>query len=305
MGRAALRFRVRGEQPPGALGWQLALADRLVFARLRRRFFGRRLRFAVCGGSRLPHGWITFLWASGIPVFEGYGLCEAGPVVTLNTAAATIAGSAGSPLPGVEMKLSAADGDEILVRGPGVAPGAVDADGWLHTGDVGMIDDAAMLHVLGRREDLFHNALGRRIAPVPLGGLLQSNHLIAKAMVAGDSRGALGALLVPDFDFLATTLRRRGIAAGSRRELVSDPRVRELYAHEIASINGGLAAHDQIRVWELLADEWSVESGELSPTGAVRREAVLERYAPVLQRLFGEAVADIPAAAPLVATAAE
>ncbi len=304
VGRASLRYRVRGQRPPGALGWQLALADRLVFARLRRIFFGRRLRFVVCGGSRLPQGWITFLWASGIPVFEGYGLCEAGPVVTLNTAATIVAGSAGTPLPGVEMELAATD-DEILVRGEGVAPlagGTVDAAGWLHTGDVGMLDDAAMLHVLGRREDLFRNAQARRIAPVPLAGLLQSNHLIAKALVAGEGRGSLAALLVPDFAFLGATLKRRGIVAGTRQEMVSDPRVRSLFEKEMAGLNHGLAAHDRIGAWELIADDWSVASGELSPTGAVRRRAVLERYAPLIERLLAQAGAEaVPA---IVATAA-
>jgi long-subunit acyl-CoA synthetase (AMP-forming)/cytochrome P450 len=305
IGRAALPHRTRRERPPGALGWQLALADRLVFARLRRAFFGRRLRFAVSGGSRLPHGWITFLWASGIPVFEGYGLCEAGPAVTLNTAAAVVPGSAGAALPGVELALGR--DDEILVRGPSVArsgagptiaagtggagggvavpPAAVDGAGWLHTGDVGMLDDAGMLHVLGRREDLFESPEGRRIAPVPLAGLLQSSHFIARALVVGGGRAATGALVVPDFEFLATVCRRRGIAAASRQEMVSHPRVREIYAREIAGFNRDLAAHDQIKVWELLADEWSAGSGELSPTGAVRRQAMLERYRDAVDRL--------------------
>jgi long-subunit acyl-CoA synthetase (AMP-forming)/cytochrome P450 len=289
VGRAALPYRVRGQRPPGNLGWQLALADRWVFARLRRTFFGKRFRFAVSGGSRLPHGWITFLWAAGMPVFEGYGLCEAGPVVTLNTAAAVVPGSAGAPLPGVELTLG--PGGEILARGPNVAGAAppVDAAGWLHTGDVGMLDDAGMLHVLGRREDLFASPEGRRVAPVALAGLLQSSHFIARALVVGEGRASTGALVVPDFEFLAATLRRRGIAAASRLEMVRHPRVREIYEREIAGFNRSLAAHDQIRVWELLPDEWSVASGELAPTGTVRRQVVLERYAPVVAGLYSPA----------------
>jgi long-subunit acyl-CoA synthetase (AMP-forming)/cytochrome P450 len=294
VGRAALPYRVRRQRPPGLLGWQLALADRWVFTRLRETFFGKRFRFAVSGGSRLSHGWITFLWAAGMPVFEGYGLCEAGPVVTLNTAAAVVPGSAGAPLPGAELTLGP-DG-EILARGPNVArpasasaaapAPAVDAAGWLHTGDVGMLDDAGMLHVLGRREDLFASPDGRRVAPVPLAGLLQSSHLIARALVVGEGRASTGALIVPDFEFLAATMRRRGIAAASRQEIVRHPRVREIYEREIAGFNRNLAAHDQIKVWELLADDWSVASGELSPTGTVRRQAVLERYAAVVEGLY-------------------
>jgi len=289
VGRAALGYRVRGQRPPGNLGWQLALADRWVFAPLRQTFFGKRFRFAVSGGSRLPHGWITFLWAAGMPVFEGYGLCEAGPVVTLNTAAAVVPGSAGAPLPGVELTLGP-DG-EILARGPNVArpATAVDAAGWLHTGDVGMLDDAGMLHVLGRREDLFAGPEGRRVAPVALAGLLQSSHFIARALVVGEGRDSTGALVVPDFEFLGATLERRGIAAASRQEMVRHPRVREIYEREIAGFNRNLAAHDQIKVWDLLSDEWSVASGELSPTGTVRRQVVLERYAPVLAGLYSPA----------------
>jgi long-subunit acyl-CoA synthetase (AMP-forming)/cytochrome P450 len=288
VGRAALRYRVLGQRPPGNLGWQLALADRWVFAPLRQTFFGKRFRFAVSGGSRLPHGWITFLWAAGMPVFEGYGLCEAGPVVTLNTAAAVAPGSAGAPLPGVELTLGP-DG-EILARGPNVArpATAVDAAGWLHTGDVGMLDDAGMLQVLGRREDLFAGPEGRRVAPVALAGLLQSSHFIARALVVGEGRDSTGALVVPDFEFLGATLGRRGIAAASRQEMVRHPRVREIYEREIAGFNRNLAAHDQIKVWDLLSDEWSVASGELSPTGTVRRQVVLERYAPVVAGLYSE-----------------
>ncbi len=229
-------------------------------------------------------------------------------MVTVNTAAAIVPGSAGAPLPGVELTLGP-DG-EILVRGPGVArpaaarapataaePAAAGAAGWLHTGDVGMLDDAGMLHVLGRREDLFVSPDGRRVAPVPLAGLLQSSHFIARALVVGEGRGSTGALVVPDFEFLAATLQRRGIAAASRQEMVRHPRVREIYEREIAGFNRDLAAHDQIKVWELLPDEWSVASGELSPTGTVRRRVVLERYAPVVEGLYSRVDAAVTAGA--------
>jgi long-chain acyl-CoA synthetase len=124
------------------------------------------------------------------------------------------------------------------------------------------------------------------VAPVPLAGLLQSSHFIAQALVVGEGRAATGALVLPDFEFLAATCRRRGIAAASRQEMVSHPRVREIYEREMAGFNGSLGAHDQIKLWELLPDEWSVASGELSPTGAVRRQAMLERYAPAIERLY-------------------
>ncbi|HVT57967.1 MAG TPA: cytochrome P450 [Thermoanaerobaculia bacterium] len=306
VGRAALPKRLEQRRPPGLLGLQLAAADRLVFDGIRRQL-GGRLRFAVSGGARIPHGWITFLWAAGIPVFEGYGLTEAAPAVTLNRPQAVYPGSAGAPLPGVELRF-AADG-EILVRGAGVAHGGIcskggdcgdgshggncvgqiDAEGWLHTGDIGLLDEAGMLNVLGRREDLFTSPDGHTVAPLPLSGLLGSSHLIAQALVVGGGGAANVALLVPDFTALRETCRRRGIAASTHAEMAAHPEVREIYRRELAGFNQKLAPHDQIRAWELLTGEWSAEGGELTATGMVRRPAVLERHAEAIERLAAAA----------------
>lgn len=285
VGRASLPQRLRGRRPPGLAGARLALADRLVFAGIRERL-GGRLRLAVSGGTRLPHGWITLLWAMGIPVYEGYGLAETVSAVTFNTPGAVRPGTAGHPLPGVEIRI-AADG-EILVRGDNVAPSAASAAGWLATGDAGFFDDAGMLILLGRKEELFVDADGTTVAPGPLAAILTSSHFVAHALVAGETGGHPAALLAPDFTMLEALCRKRGIPVGpvgGRAALVAEPQVREIYRREVDGFNQKLAAHDRIRAWELVADEWSVASGELTAAGTLRRPAVLAKYRAALDRL--------------------
>jgi long-chain acyl-CoA synthetase len=295
VGRASLPQRLRGRRPPGLAGARLALADRLVFAGIRERL-GGRLRLAVSGGTRLPHGWITLLWAMGIPVYEGYGLAETASAVTQNTPGAVRPGTAGPPLPGVEVRI-AADG-EILVRGDNVAPsaagihGAAGGSGWLATGDAGFFDDAGMLILLGRKEEIFVDADGTTVAPGPLAAILISSHFVAHALVAGEPGGHPFALLAPDFTMLEALCRKRGIPVGpvgGRAELVAEPRVREIYSREVDGFNQKLAPHDRIRAWELVADEWSIASGELTAAGTVRRPAVLAKYRATLDRLASQA----------------
>jgi long-chain acyl-CoA synthetase len=289
IGRMALPFRQQHRQPPGVLGFYLRLADRFVFKQVRRRL-GGRFRFALSGTDRIPHGWITFLWAAGIPVYESYGLSEAAGVVAVNTPQAVRPGSSGVPLPGVEIRI-AGDG-EILVRGDAVARQgrplpAVDEEGWLHTGDAGWIDDAGMLAVLGRQADLFAGAGGKKVSPAGLECLLRSSHFVTHAVVVGEGRATNAALLVPDFGDLERVARRRGIAFSTPQELVRDARVRELIAKEVQGFNDKLAAHDRIEAWELLPQGFSVAGGELTATGTLRRAVVLEKYAREIERLYG------------------
>ena len=289
IGRAALPFRVRHRRPPGLLGLYLSLADRLVFAPPRRRRLGGRFRFAVCGGDRIPHGWITFLWAAGIPVYESYGLTEASGIVTLNTPGAVQPGAAGAPLPGVEIRI-AGDG-EILVRGETVARQGrpaprVDEEGWLHTGDAGWIDESAMLAVLGRQADLYTGQGGRRVSPAGLETLLGSSHFASHVVVVGRDRPYNAALIAPDLEAMRRMARRRGISYTTPEDLLRKPQVREVLAKEIKGFNDKLAAHDQIRAWDLLPGELTVAGGELTPAGTLRRGAILEKYAAEIERLY-------------------
>ncbi|HKI01139.1 MAG TPA: cytochrome P450 [Thermoanaerobaculia bacterium] len=283
-GRRSLPFKAQQRRPPAALAWKLALADRFVFSRIRARL-GGRLRFALSGGDRIPHGWITLLWGAGIPVYESYGLTEAGGVVTVNTPRAVRPGTAGAPLSGVEVRI-AGDG-EILVRG-----GTVNQDdwlhtgGWLHTGDTGWFDDAGMLSVFGRQADLFAGLGGKKVSPGGLESLFRSSHFIAQAVMVGDGRPYNALLIAPDLEGVRRMARRRGIAYSSIEELLRDGRVKEHFAREVQGFNDKLAPHDQVRKWELLPRELSVAEGELTPAGTVRRGVVLARYTDVIERLY-------------------
>jgi long-chain acyl-CoA synthetase len=283
IGRMSLPFRERQRRPPGMLGLYLRLADRFVFARVRQRL-GGRFRFALSGGESIPHGWITFLWAAGIPVYECYGLTEAGGIAALTTPRAARPGSCGAPLPGMEIRV--ADDGEILLRGDTVARASVDGDGWLHTGDAGRIEDAGMLIVLGRKADLFTGAGGKQVSPAGLESLLRSSHFLAHAVVVGAGRPFNAALLVPDLAVLQRLAQRRGIAYSTVEELVRDRRVREVVAKEIEGFNDKLAAHDKIQAWELLPHGFSPAGGELTAARTLRRAAVLEKYAGQIERLY-------------------
>jgi long-subunit acyl-CoA synthetase (AMP-forming)/cytochrome P450 len=284
-GRRALPFRIQHKTPPGMERWRLWMAEKTVFAGIRTRRLGGRLRFAVSGGDRIPHGWITFLWAAGIPTYESYGLTETGGFATLNTPAAIQPGSSGVPLPGLEVRV--AEDGEILVRGTAVAAGpAVDAEGWLHTGDDGWIDEAGMLSVRGRKSEVFVGPYGKKVSPSGLESLIRSSHFIAHAVVVGEGRPHNAALLVPDLHALQRMAKRRRIEHSTTAELVRHPRVREVIGKEIDGYNERLAAHDQIKAWDLLPDGFSAATGELTSTRTLRRKAVLEKYAPEIEKLY-------------------
>jgi len=180
-----------------------------------------------------------------------------------------------------------AEDGEILVRGATIAGGGT-GDGWLHTGDAGWFDDAGMLNVLGRQADLFVNPEGKRVSPGGLETLLKSSHFIAHALVVGAGRPFNAALIVPDFAVLKRMARRRGIAYTEVEELVRDERVREVLGQELKGINDKLAAHDQIRAWDLLPRDLTTAAGELTAAGTLRRAVVMERCAAEIERLYAE-----------------
>lgn len=283
LGRQSVPFRVQRRRPHFALAWRLAVVERLVFSKLRQRL-GGRLRCALSGGDRITHGWITMLWGAGIPVYESYGLAEAAGIVTVNTPGAVRPGTAGVPLPGVEIQI--AEDGEILVRGETVAPHSLGTEGWLHTGDSGWIDDSGMLNVFGRLADLYTGMGGKKVSPGGLESLFRASHFVSQAVMVGDGRPYNGLLIAPDLEVLKRAASRRNIAYSSTEDLLRDSRVREIYAREIQGVNDKLAPHDQVRTWELLPRELTVEAGELTPAGTVRRAVVLERWAEAVERLY-------------------
>jgi long-chain acyl-CoA synthetase len=292
-GRQALPYRLKRQKPPGLLGLQLGLADKVVFSKIHERL-GGRFEFAISGGAPLGRDLAEFFWAAGVPIYEGYGLSETSPVITVNSRDAVKLGSVGRPIPGVEVKI-AADG-EILARGPNIMKGywkmeketaeVIDADGWFHTGDIGEIDEEGFLRITDRKKELIINAYGKNVAPAPIENSLKSSRYIGQAVVIGDRRKFLSALLVPDFDALKGWAERNGLGTASPAELIAHPKVRELIGQEVETVNSGLAGFEKIVAWELLPDEFTLETGELTPTQKVKRRVINQKYGDVIERLY-------------------
>jgi len=299
VGREALPWRIKLERPPGLLGLKLALADKLVFGKIRERLGGRFV-FAVSGGAPLGRDVAEFFWGAGIPIYEGYGLTETSPIIAANGGAGGVKmGTVGRVIPGVEVKI-AGDG-EILARGPNIMKGywnlpketaeAIAAEGWFHTGDIGEVDSEGFLRITDRKKELIVNAYGKNIAPAPLENELKSSPFIAQAVVIGDRRKFLSALLVPEFDHLKGWAAKNGLPSSDVGALLADPRVRDLYAGEVAKVNAHLPGFEKIVAWDLLPSEWTLETGELTPTQKVKRRVINQKYGEVIDRLYASAEA--------------
>ncbi len=296
VGREALPHRLRLARPPGVLGWKLGLADRLVFAKIRARL-GGRFQFAVSGGAPLGRDVAEFFWAAGIPIYEGYGLTETSPVIAANGRDGVKLGTVGRVIPGVEVRI-AADG-EILARGPNVMKGywnlpketaeAIDGEGWFHTGDIGELDAEGYLRITDRKKELIVNAYGKNVAPAPIENDLKSSPFIGQAVVIGDRRKFLSALLVPEFDQLKGWAAKNGLQAGDVPSLLGEARVRALYAQEVAKVNSRLPGYEKVVAWDLLPNEFTLETGELTPTQKVKRRVINQKYGDVIDRLYAQA----------------
>ena len=295
VGRESLPHRLKHRSPPGLLGLQLALADRLVFGKIKARL-GGRFEFALSGGAPLAPEIGSFFWGAGIEIYEGYGLTETSPVIAVNTPEAVKLGSVGRPLPGVEVRI-ASDG-EILSRGPNTMKGywnkpeateeSLDADGWFHTGDIGELDDDRFLKITDRKKEIIVNAYGKNVAPAPIENALKASRFINQVVVIGDRRKFLTALIVPDVDAVGAWGADRGVDASDPEALAESEQVRELIGDEVSKINERLAHYEEIVHWDLLPHELTIEGGELTPTQKVKRRVVDEKYGDRIDRMYEE-----------------
>jgi long-chain acyl-CoA synthetase len=296
LGRQALPYRLKNQRPPGFLGLQLGLADKLVFSKIKARL-GGRFDFAVSGGAPLSRDVAEFFWGAGIPIYEGYGLSETSPVITVNSREHVKMGTVGKPIPDVTVKI--AEDGEILSKGPNIMKGywgmeketaeVIDAEGWFHTGDIGEVDAEGFLRITDRKKELIINAYGKNVAPAPIENSLKGSRFIGQAVVIGDRRKFLSALLVPDFEALKPWAEKQGIATASNEQLIADPKVKEMIGHEVAAVNANLAGFEKIVAWELLPNEFTLETGEITPTLKVKRRVVNQKYGPIIDRLYAEA----------------
>ncbi|KAB2967702.1 MAG: long-chain fatty acid--CoA ligase [Thermoanaerobaculia bacterium] len=293
VGRANLENRLM-ERPPGL---KLRIADKLVFSKIRARL-GGRFSLAASGGAPLARDVAEFFWGAGVRIFEGYGLTETSPVLTVNRQRRARLGTVGPVVDGVEIRI--AEDGEILARGPNIMKGyfgkpdataeVIDREGWFHTGDIGHLDPDGFLVITDRKKELIVNAYGKNIPPAPIENSLKASRWISQAVVVGDRRQFLCALIVPDFEALAPWAAGHGIG-GANAELAAHPEVRALIAAEVEKTNAHLARYEQIRSWELLPAEFTLEGGELTPTLKVKRRVIHVKYKAVLDRLYAEAEA--------------
>jgi long-chain acyl-CoA synthetase len=293
VGREASGVRQRGGEVAGFLAWKNSLADRLVFSKIRARM-GGRLRFFISGGAPLSREIAEFLHAMGVLILEGYGLTETSTVTTVNRLERYKFGTVGKALPGTEIRI-AADG-EILVGGPHIfreyfndpaaTREAIDADGWLHTGDIGTLDDEGFLRITDRKKDIIVTSGGKNIAPQNVENLLKNDPFVSQAFVYGDRKKFLTALVTLSPEEIVAWAAQQGIPERDPEALAKRPEVEKLLSARVAEVNRGLASFEQVKKFVILGKDFSQETGELTPTLKIRRKVVIEKYGRLLDALY-------------------
>ncbi len=284
--------RLAGRTPGGVLGMQYGIARKLVFSKLHERT-GGNLKFFVSGGAPLSPEIAKFFFSAGLTILEGYGLTETSPVISCNTEKEIRIGSVGKPIAGVEVMI--ADDGEILSRGPHIMQGyfnnpaataeAIDAEGWFHTGDIGVLEDG-YLRITDRKKDIIVTAGGKNIAPQPIENLLKTNKYVSQAVMIGDKRKFPVVLIVPNWDSLEKWAASQNIVWTSRAELLQMPTINAKMEKEIKAQMAGLAHFETPKKIALLEHDFSIERGELTPKLSVKRKVVTERYKSIIDGLY-------------------
>ncbi|MFN0085771.1 MAG: AMP-dependent synthetase/ligase [Blastocatellia bacterium] len=288
-----------GGQPGLFLAMKHAVADRLFFSRWREAM-GGRLRTLVSGGAPLSRELALIFYGAGLPIYEGYGLTESSPTISVNHPLACRLGSVGRPAPNVEVRI--AEDGEILASGPNIMRGyynrdeetsatlETDAEGrvWLHTGDIGHLDEDGFLFITDRKKDLLKTSGGKYIAPQPIEIAIKRSRYVNQVVVIGDNRKFPSALIVPQMELLHAFARENNIAAEDPAELIRDPRILDLMEREVRQNTGELSQYEKIKAILLLDREMTIESGELTPTMKVKRRVVVDRHRKLIDQLYAE-----------------
>jgi long-chain acyl-CoA synthetase len=289
-------YRLAGLPVPAGLAFQKRIADKLVFSKLQQRT-GGRVKFFVSGGAPLSAEIAKFFFGAGLPIAEGYGLTETSPVLTINPLERLKLGTVGAAIAGVQLKI-ASDG-EILAKGPNIMQGyfnqpeatreAIDTEGWFHTGDIGEIDGDGYLKITDRKKDLIKTAGGKYVAPQPIENRVKLNKFVANAVLLGDQRKFPIMLVVPNFETLEQWAKERNLPFRSRAELITLPDAAARVEREVMGELRDLAKFEMPKKVLLLEHDFTIESGELTPTLKVKRRAVEHRYKERIDRAYAEA----------------
>ncbi len=291
-GKACGAAKLAGTPIPRGLAFKRKLAAKLVFSKITAKT-GGRVRFFVSGGAPLSRDIAEFFYAIGIVILEGYGLTETSPVLSVNTFEKLKFGTVGQPIPGVEIKI-APDG-EILAKGPNIMKGYYKKEaetreilegGWFHTGDIGHLDEEGFLVITDRKKDLIVTSGGKNIAPQPIENLLKTNPYISNAVVLGDRKRFISALIVPDFEKIEDYAKSKGIDFRDREELARDFRIVEFLKAEVDRSTPDLASYEQIKKIAVLSREFEIDQNEITPTLKIRRKNVEAKYRDLIESLY-------------------
>lgn len=275
---------------------KLKIADALVYKKIRQTLGAENFDIVVSGAASIQPSIASFFSAIKMPIYEGYGMTECSPVIAVscNEPHGREIGSVGFALPGVEVKI--ADNKEIICRGHNVMMGyynqpeltkeIIDEEGWLHTGDLGEINEYGQVRITGRLKNLFKTSLGKYINPDVIEGKFTESGFIENMVVLGENEKFAGALIVPDFAFLKTWCQKHEIKYTSPQEMIKNSEVMKRYAAEVKKINQNFGDTEKIKRYELIADEWSTANGILTPTLKVKRSVVKEIYKDLIIKMF-------------------
>ena len=274
---------------------KLAIADKLVFSKWRKAF-GDNIKFIISGGAALQERLGRIFYAARISVLEGYGLTETSPVLAVNNFEPNSIrfGTVGPPLKNVVIRI--ADDGEILAKGDNIMMGyykepemtkeVIDEDGWFHTGDNGKFIEDRFLKITGRKKSIFKTSMGKYISPENIEDKLRESRFIEQAMIVGENQKFVAALIVPSFQVLKNWALMKGIGYMNDHEAIKNPKIRKRIQEEIDIYNKSLNSYEKIMRFELLPEEWTIETGEITPTLKVKRNYICKKYEKVILKAF-------------------
>lgn len=292
IGTRVSQMKIRGQKVPLGIGLLQKITKLLVFNKIKTAL-GGRIRFFISGGAPLSKTLARFFHAADMMIYEGYGLTETSPVIAVNAKNDFKFGTVGKPIPGIQVKIS--EEGEIMTSGPCVMKGyfgdeqataAMIKDGWLYTGDIGNFDYAGFLRITDRKKDIIVTAGGKNIAPQNIEGRILSDGIFAQAVVIGDKKPYLCALIVPNRENFINAGTGKGWAGVPYEELLKRSDVLEFVTQRISQCLDGLASYEQIKSFELLPAEFTVAGGELTPTLKVKRRVVMKKYRELIDSLY-------------------